>query len=199
MTRRTATGWKAAGLAVLLVAGGLAFWAASAADTAGKWLHVRVVGDGDKNESVRVNLPIAVLETMAESIQAEHFKEGQVHLGDTGLKAAQLRAAWESIRTSKDMEFVTIDSDDENVRVAKAGRHLVIKVNEGGARGRRGTVDVKLPIEVMDALLDAPEGQLNVKAAIQALVEFGTGDIVQVHDGTSRVRIWIDDSSASDI
>jgi hypothetical protein len=199
MTRRTATGWKAAGLAAMVLAGGLAFSAASAADTAGKWLHVRVVEGGDKQESVKVNLPIAVLETMAEAIQAEHFKEGRIHLGEAGIKAEQLRAVWQSLKTSQDMEFVTVESGDENVRVAKSGRYLLIKVNDGGSEDGPETVDVKMPIEVIDALLQAPEGQLNVKAAIQALVQYGTGDIVQVQDGKSRVRIWIDDRSTSDV
>jgi hypothetical protein len=183
----------------MVLAGGLAFSAASAADIAGKWLHVRVVEGGDKQESVKVNLPIAVLETMAEAIQAEHFKEGRIHLGEAGIKAEQLRAVWQSLKTSQDMEFVTVESGDENVRVAKSGRYLLIKVNDGGSEDGPETVDVKMPIEVIDALLQAPEGQLNVKAAIQALVQYGTGDIVQVQDGKSRVRIWIDDRSTSDV
>lgn len=186
-------------LATLVLAGGLAFSAASAADTAGKWLHVRVVDGGDKQESVKVNLPVAVLETMAEAIQAEHFKEGQIQLGETGLKAEQLRALWQSLKTSQDMEFVTVESGDDHVRVAKSGRFLVVKVSGGGSEDGGEMVDVKVPIEVVDALLQAPEGQLNVKAAIQALVQYGTGDIVQIQDGTSRVRIWIDGRSTSDV
>jgi hypothetical protein len=198
MTRTTATGWTA-GLAALVIAGGLAFSTASAADTTGKWLHVRVIDGGEKQASVKVNVPIAVLETMAEAIEADHFKEGQIQLGDSGLKAEQLRAVWQSVKSSKDMEFVTVESGDENVRVAKSGRHLVVKVDDRGSDEDRGTVDVKVPIEVMDALLQAPDGQLNVKAAIQALAQFGTGDIVHVQDGRSQVRIWIDDRSGSDI
>jgi hypothetical protein len=97
------------------------------------------------------------------------------------------------------MEFVTVESGDDHVRVAKSGRYLVVKVNGGGSEDGAETVDVKVPIEVVDALLQAPEGQLNVKAAIQALVKYGTGDIVQVRDGKSRVRIWIDDRSTSDV
>jgi len=199
MTRRTATGWKAAGLAALVLAGGLTFSLASAADTAGKWLHVRVLDGGDKQESVRVNLPIAVLETMADAIQAEHFKEGRIQLGEAGLRAEQLRAVWQSLKTTQDMDFVTVESGDDHVRVAKSGRYLVVKVNGGGSEAGGETVDVKVPIEVVDALLQAPEGQLNVKAAIQALVQYGTGDIVQVQDGKSHVRVWIDDRSTADI
>ena len=200
MTRRMATGWKAAGLATLVLAGGLAFSAASAADTtAGKWLHVRVIDGGDKQESVKVNLPVAVLETMADAIQAEHFKEGQIQLGETGLKAEQLRAVWQSLKSSQDMEFVTVESGDDHVRVAKSGRYLLVKVNGGGSEEGAETVDVKIPVEVVDALLQAPEGQLNVKAAIQALVQYGTGDLVLVQDGKCRVRIWIDDRNTTDV
>jgi hypothetical protein len=166
------------------------------AGTEGKWIHIRVLGHGEGGESVKVNLPVAVLETMADAIEADHFSGGQIHISEGNIKPEQLRAVWQSLKNTHDMEFVTVESDDQTVRVAKSGRFLVVKVNDAGKK-ESGKVDIKVPIVVVDALLQAPEGQLNVKAALQALVDYGSGDLVQVTDGDSHIRIWIDDKSAS--
>lgn len=162
----------------------------------GKWIHIRVLDRGEGGETVKVNLPAAILETMADAIEADHFSDGQIRINNGNIKPEQLRAVWQSLKSTRDMEFVTIESRDETVRVAKSGGFLVMKVNDAG-RKKSEKVDIKMPMEVVDALLQAPEGQLNVKAALQALVNFGSGDLVQVTDGESQVRIWIDDQSTS--
>jgi len=169
------------------------------AEPAGRWIHVRVTERGDRGETVKVNLPVSVLETLAAAIEADHLREGRVQLGETGFKAEQVRAMWKAIRSSRDMEFVTVESSDETVRVAKAGDFLLAKVHssrDGEKGGER--VEVKVPLRVVDALLDAPEGELNVKAALQALAAHDAGDLVQVQDGSSHVRIWIDDRSTTE-
>ena len=180
--------------ALLVMAGGAA--SLRGADTTGRWIHIRVMEKGDKGETVRVNLPVSVLETMASSIEAEHMKDGRIQLGNADVKAEDLRAMWQSIRSSRDMEFVTVESGDETVRVAKSGDYLLARVHgQDGDKDRDKDgekVEVKVPIKVVDALLDAPEGQLNVKAALQVLAAHDAGDLVQVHDGDSHVRIWID-------
>ena len=197
MTRRTAGGFMAVGLAALL-AGGLALRPALA-QTGARWLHVRVVDGGDKAESVKVNVPVSVLETMAEVINDEHVKDGRIHLGGDGLDADQLRKMWQAVRSSQDMEFVTIQSDDATVKVAKSGRYLLAKVDGTGHGDGAEKIEVKVPLDVLDALLDAPDGQLNLKAALQALAAHDDGALVQVHDGTSDVRVWIDSKADADI
>jgi hypothetical protein len=183
------------GLAVLLAAGG----SASHADTAGRWLHVRVLDRSQSREAVRINLPLAMLETLATSIEAGHVKEGRVQLGDSGLGPDQLREMWKALRSAGDMEYVTVESADETVRVARSGNYMLTKIRgtrEG--QGGREKVDVKVPLAVVDALLDAPEGQLNFKGALQRLAQHQDGDLVTIEDGTSNVRIWIDDRSTAD-
>lgn len=179
--------------AAALVAGGAL--STVSAGTEGKWIHIRVL-DGDEGGTVKVNLPVAVLETMADAIEADHFANGQIHIDAGNIKPEQLRAVWQSLKSTKDMEFVSVESDDATVRVAKSGGFMLLKVSDASKR-KGEKVDIKVPMEVVDALLQAPEGQLNVKAALQALVNSGGGDLVQVTEGESHVRIWIDDSSTS--
>jgi hypothetical protein len=98
------------------------------------------------------------------------------------------------------MEFITVESDDENVRVAKSGRFMIARVN-GHGHGRNSAdtdgeqVQVRVPLEVVDALLDAPDGQLNIKSALETLASQHTGELVSVTEGSSKVKIWIDEKA----
>ena len=179
--------------AVVLAGAALLAGAAGVSETNGRWLHVRVKDRGDHAESVKVNLPISVLETMASSIEAESMKDGRVQFADNNLSSDQIRSMWQAVRSSQDMEFVTVESDDETIRVAKSGGYLLAKIrgNEDGHK-RGESVDIKVPLDVVDALLSAPKGELNVKAALQILAARDSGALVEVHDGESDVRIWID-------
>lgn len=195
MTRTTAGGWVAGGVAALLAAG-LAL-APALAQSGGRWLHVRVVDGSEKAASVKVNLPVSVLETMAQAIEDDHVHDGKIEIGHDGIDAAQLQAMWKAIRASQDMEFVTVESDDANVKVAKSGKYLLAKVD--GRDGDAGKVDVRIPLDVVDALLQAPQGQLNVKGALEVLAAHDDGALVQVHDGKSDVKVWIDSKAEADI
>jgi len=185
----------AGGVAALLAAG-LAL-APALAQSGGRWLHVRVVDGSVKAATVKVNLPVSVLETMAQAIEDDHFHDGRIELGHDGIDAAQLQEMWKAIRASQDMEFVTVESDDATVKVAKSGKYLLAKVD--GHDGDGGKVDVRIPLDVVDALLQAPKGQLNVKGAIQALAAHDDGALVQVHDGANEVKVWIDSKAEADI
>jgi hypothetical protein len=185
------TAWVAAGVLAAGCALGTSLHAAGGSQD--KWIHVRVIDGGDdRPETVKVNMPIEALLSMSEAIEDEHFKNGQVTVGHEGLDAAKLRSAWQSLRNARDMEFVSVESNDAKVRIAKSGRFLLANVDPTET-GHDGKVQVRVPLEVVDALLDAPDGQLNVKAAIQALAAEHTGDLVTVSEGSSRVRIWIDE------
>src|SRR5262245_51883497 len=186
MTRTTAGGWVAGGAAAVLAAG-LAL-APALAQSGGRWLHVRVVDGSDKAASVKVNLPVSVLETMAQSIEDEHYRDGRIEFGHEGIDAERLQEMWKAIRSSQDMEFVTVESNDANVKVAKSGKYLLAKVD--GRDGDHGQVEVKIPIDVVDALLQGPKGQLKVKEAIEALTAQGDahvqhGEVWGAVDGAS--------------
>jgi len=195
MTRKGKAGWATAG--ALALAAGLGLALAAPAD--GKWIHIRVVDGDDRQSQVKVNMPVTALLSMADAIEDEHFKDGHVMIGHEGIDAAKLRSVWQSLRNAQDMDFITVESDDEQVRVAKSGRFMIARVHgrgHGDGSGSDGEqVQVRVPLEVVDALLDAPDGQINIKSALQALAAQHTGELVSVTDGASRVKIWIDDKA----
>jgi hypothetical protein len=200
MKRSNVAGWLAAGA---LLAAGLGTGLGLAAPADGKWLHIRVVDGDEKTSTVKVNMPVTALLSMADVIQDEHIKDGHIVIGHEGIDAAKLRDAWQSLRNAQDMDFITVESDDEQVRVAKSGRFMIARVNgHGHGRGTGDSdgeqVQVRVPLEVVDALLDAPEGQLNIKSALEKLASQHTGDLVTVTEGPSKVRIWIDEKAEAE-
>lgn len=173
-------------LAILTLAGG----AQASSDL---WLHVRVnEGDGAK---VAVNLPVSMLDRAmamipAEHLEDHHFEGGKIRIDDMDLTIPEIRELWAEIKDSPDMTFVTVEDDHENVRVWKEGDTLYVKVQEDR---QNETVDVKIPMAVIDALLSSEEeGTLDLQAAMQALVEHGEGELVAVTGGDEEVRVWVD-------
>ena len=68
-----------------------------------------------------------------------------------------------------DTEFVTVDGEDESVRIARVGDQITVQVEDRGEEGAE-TVDIQLPIVVVDALLAGDGDTLNVRAAVERLV-----------------------------
>src|SRR6185503_14561442 len=186
---------------VLALTAGIATGLALAGPADGKWIHIRVVDGDDRQSTVKVNMPVTALISMADAIEDEHFKDGHVQIGHDGVDAAKLRNVWQSLRNAQDMDFITVESDDEQVKVAKSGRFMIARV-DGRGHGRDDgdgeQVQVRVPLAVVDALFDAPEGQVNIKSALEALASQHSGELVTVTDGPSKVRIWIDDRAEAE-
>ena len=60
-------------------------------------------------------------------------------------------------------------------------------------RGAIGEVQIRVPVRVVDALLSGTGETLDVRAAIQELASL-RGEMVQVIQPDSRIRVWIDES-----
>lgn len=160
------------------------------------WLHVRVQDGGESGETVRVNVPYSLLETVLPMIQDEHLQGGKIRLDQAELDQVDVKALLQAITESPDGEYVTVDGGDENVRVVKQGAFLLVHVVDG----EQTKVEVRLPMSVAQALVDtqaAEEGELDLLAAIRELGKF-RGDLVTVHDEDSFVRIWIDNDSQAE-
>lgn len=162
---------------------------AAAQETAGRWFHVHVT-EAEDGAEVRVNLPLAFIEKAVSMMPEEVSDEVRVELNDAGFEVDELRELWQELRTSPDATFVTVDSADEKVQVRKEGNFLVARTTESTPDGAQ--VNVRFPLDVVDALFSGDPDRLDLAAAIRALAAY-EGDMVTVQDRDNRVRIWIDD------
>ncbi len=189
-----------AGVGLLALAGATAGTvAAQSAPTA--WLHVRVDEVRD-NTKVSVNLPLSVVEAVLKASPEILEKHGRVHIGKHhGLELADLRRVWKELAAVGDAELVSVESDDENVKVQRKGDVVQVFVEkkpwtdkEGRKRKGGDNVRVEIPVSLVDAFLSGEGEYGNVEAAIGELRK-RRGEIVRVQDDDSHVRVWIDEQN----
>lgn len=156
------------------------------------WLHIKV-HDARENSHVRINLPLSMVMKTAALIPSDARNSGRIRINDEDLDVAELRQIWNEVRNRPDATYVTVEERDSKVRVAKRGDYLhIVAKDRDGYRGRRENVEMKIPIEVVSALLSGQGDEMNVGAAIQALARRGEGELVTVNGDDETVRIWVD-------
>jgi hypothetical protein len=211
--------------ALLAVGTALLFGAtaqASPATANDRWLHVRVVSADNKGETVSVNIPLEVAEKILPTINKNQLHGGKVTIDKLDSDGVDVRALLEAVRTSKDGEFVTVNSKDGDVRVAKQNGYMLVHVtdnsgkhhaqmhhHDGGdantnekdsadAKGGKVThVEVKIPLSVVDALFSAGKDELDLVAGLKMLSAQGDQELVSVKDEDDTVRVWIDSKNTN--
>lgn len=163
----------------------------SAAET-DLWLHVKVEEDNDTK--VTVNLPMSVVSKALPMLPQEHFDAHHMHLDDVDISVSEMRELWQEVQATPDATFVTVEEDDEKVRVWKEGGYLMVSVIEDGGEN----VEVRVPGRVVDALLSGEGDELDLLAALEALVDEGEGQLVQVTGDDENVRVWVDRIAEAD-
>jgi hypothetical protein len=162
-----------------------------------RWLHVRVTNPSGNEETVRVNVPLELAEKVLPTINKDRLHRGRVKFDDIDCHGVDLRALVDAVRSSKDGEFVTVQSRDSDVRVAKHNGTLFVHVHEKN-HPRRSEVEVKMPMKVVDALFSGDKDELDLVAGLRALSSQGDTELVSVKDEENTVRIWLDSKNITD-
>jgi hypothetical protein len=178
----------------------VAFGQASGSAKAERWLHVRIVNSDSKAETVRVNVPLELAESVLPTINKEHLHNGKVTIDQAHMDDVDLHALMNAVRTAKDGEYVTVQGTDQEVRVAKEGGRLFVHVKDKtrGEHSKHSEVEIKIPMHVIDALFSAGKNELDVVAALHALAAQGDTELVSVKDADSTIRVWLDSKNVGD-
>lgn len=164
---------------------------APSAETATPWIHVRVE-EAQKDSRVHVNLPLSVVEAVLEAAPEIIESHGKVHIGHHhGMKIEDVRRAWKELASVGDAELVSVEDEDETVKIWRKGDQVHVRVEKAG----KEEVRVEVPVSLVDAALSGEGDSIDLKAALSELQK-KRGDIVQVNDGDSVVRVWIDEQNA---
>jgi hypothetical protein len=179
-----------------------------------QWIHVRVESREDHGETVRVNVPVEMAAKVIPAINKNNLHDGKVHIDSMHTNDVDLRAILDAVRSSRDGEYVTVQSKDNNVRVAKSAGYLYIHVtdksegkkaaaNDGkpgakAAPGHESKVEIKVPMMVVDALFSAGKDELDIVAALKALSVHRDMELVTVKNDENTVRIWMDSKNVAD-
>jgi hypothetical protein len=167
-----------------------------------RWLHVRVISSDAKGDTVRVNVPLELAEKVLPAINKNRLHEGKVKIDDSRVNDVDLRTIVDAIRGTKDGEFVTVQKDDCDIRVAKENNHLIVHVVDKGVHEkgepRKSQVEIKVPMKVLDALFSAGKDELDLVAALHALSAQGDTELVSVKDHENTIRVWLDSKNVTD-
>jgi hypothetical protein len=157
-----------------------------------RWIHVRVKNVKGVSGDVSVNLPIELASAALYSIPSDQEHHGKFHLQGS-VNGADVRAMLDAVSRSPDNVFVTIERRDKEVSVEKSGRNLVIKIADKPAIPNHlaKTVDIKVPVSVVRALVAKNSDDLDVGAGIRALASEGELDVT-MNNEKETVRIWTD-------
>lgn len=167
-----------------------------------RWLHVRVISSDNNGETVRVNVPLELAEQVLPAIHKERIHDGKIRIENGHMDDVDLHALVAAIRNTKDGEFVTVQSNDCDVRIAKMDNHLIVhvvdkKIHEKG-EVKKSQVEIKVPMKVVDALFSAGKDELDLVAALHALSSQGDMELVSVKDRENTVRVWLDSKNVTD-
>ena len=185
------------GIALLLMG------AAAAEAKTNLWLHIKV-HDGNDDSRVSINLPLSVVEAATPLIPEEARTASQLRVDGHDLSVHDLRRIWREVQRQPDASYVTIDEGHARVRVARSGGYLLIRAADrdtppeiGGGGGRdRGHggdhVEGRIPVPVVDALLQGAGDRFDLAAAVAALARTGEGELVTVNGDNDTVRMWVD-------
>jgi hypothetical protein len=179
-----------------------------------QWIHVRVESKEDRGETVRVNLPVEMAAQVLPAINKNNLHDGKVRIDSMHTNDVDLRAILDAVRSSRDGEYVTVQSNENDVRVAKSGGYLYIHVTDksegkkaAAKEGKTGAktavaheskVEIKVPMKVVDALFSAGKDELDIVAALKALSAHGDMELVTVKDDQNTVRVWVDSKNVAD-
>ena len=162
-----------------------------------RWLHVRVICTEGKGDTVKVNVPLELAEKVLPAVNHDRLHNGKVKIDNSDINDVDLRAIMDAIRSAKDGEYVTVQGNDNDVRVAKEGNHLIVHVVDKG-RSKKSQVEVKVPMKVVEALLSAGKDELDLVAALHALGSQGDVELVSVKDSENTVKVWLDSKNVAD-
>jgi hypothetical protein len=180
----------------ILAAGMMALVGPAMAAPAEKYLHVNVQ-DPTNDGSVNVNVPLSMAEKILPAINNHDLHEGRVSIHSAEMDGVDVRALLDAVRTAPDNEFVTVKDKDSDVRVAKANGNIIVHVID--KKNKQQTVDVTVPLKVVDALFStAKNDELDVAAALRALSDAGDVLLVTVQGSTEKVRVWVDSRNTQD-
>lgn len=185
----------------------------TSAKTTEQWIHVRVESKEDHGETVRVNVPVEMAAKVLPAINKNNLHDGKVRIDSSHMNDVDLRTILDAVRSSRDGEYVTVQSHENNVRVAKSAGYLYIHVTdnsegkkstakdskaEAKAAGHESKVEIKVPMKVVDALFSAGKDELDLVAVLKALSAHGDTELVTVKDSENTVRVWVDSKNVAE-
>lgn len=152
-----------------------------------RWLNVKV-NAAEKHANISIRVPMSLVTTFLDAVKTDEFQGGKIRI-DTEDVEIDWPKLLQAIKDAPDGQFVTVESDEADVKVEKSAGMLHIHVQEkAGDREIR----VMVPTALLDAVSIDDQDRLDIKKLLANLDSSITGDLVRVEAPDASVRVWID-------
>jgi hypothetical protein len=155
-----------------------------------------VINANSKGETVRVNVPLDMAEKVLPAIDHDRLHNGKVRIGCMDCDGVDVRTLFEAVRTAKDGEYVTVQSNDADISVMKKDGQMLVHVHDKN-RSKDSRIEVKVPMKVVEALLSGTKDELDIVAGLHALAGQGDVELVSVKDDQNTIRVWLDSKNVT--
>ena len=172
--------------AALLLVATLALAPTAFADEA--VLHVRIVDASGATSNI--NLPASSIVSSLPGLAGGLLQDGRIRIEGAEIELYKLRQLWIAMRDLQDATFVSIDTNNESVRLMKEDGFLVARSTPKTEQGRR--LEARIPAAAVDALLSGADNEIDIPAALEALAGYGGEDLVSLSGDGMEVRVWVD-------
>ena len=174
----------------------LLLFLAAPALAAGKtrWVHVRVV-DGDADgETVKINVPVNLVDGVLTLLEEKSEKDGHhshFKINDEEIDREEVRRVLGQLRDLPEGTEIGIEKNDDEAYFSRHGDRLKIRAKEDEDDG---FVRIELPFKMAETFAASDDVEL-----VEAFQTLDEGEILVVDDEEhSTVRIWIDHQSDSE-
>jgi hypothetical protein len=135
----------------------------------------------------RIMIPVPLVFAQAALAAGPLVAEEELRLPDEALEHVGIaREILEALAAAPDGVLVHVQEPDEEVIVRKEGDKLIVRVH-----GRKEEVSVNVPLHLARSALPDSDGRISTMAMAGSLGGVRFTDLVEVHDGTDHVRIWV--------
>lgn len=191
--RPRSTPTHAAVLAAALAAG-IALPAVAVEREPRPWLHLTVEEAPPGDATVRVNLPLSLVEAVLAVVPEGGGGDVRVVFDDSDVSLGDLEAAWRRMGR-RSGTLLTVEEPGLSTVVSRRGGDLVI-VSHDRRRGDE-RVEVRVSAPIVDALFAGDGETLDFAGAVRAMAAAEAGEVTAASDDGDRVRLWVDRSPES--
>jgi hypothetical protein len=158
---------------------------AVASDDPAVMLRVEVNGTGTDNAKVKVSLPLSLIEVVVESVDTSHVMRDL-----KTEKGIDLKKLWHDLKNANVDEFITVEKDNEKVKVYKERDVFRVTIQEEG--NDSPNIEVRIPFSIMDYLTENHDDGIKLSEMVAGLKAQFPLTIVEAHHDGQNVKVWLE-------
>lgn len=154
------------------------------------FLKMTVQEKGYTEPNVKINLPLSLIEAVADSIKDEQIAGVDKVLMDIKTDGVDLVKLWQNVKKLGPTDFVEVEDEKEHVKVWKDHEAFRITVTDKGQSEPK--VMIMFPLAIVDSIFGDGTKPVTLRSIVDALKSAGPMEFVEVKDGGDAVRIWLE-------